>query len=185
MISKTSFGLRKTYTYTCLTDVNIIHFHIEKVYFLEENFASIARSLNLPFSAPRCTHHGVVQTRFRGADLFLIDRRRSIYGAIAYLKRRPANLIFAQALRGQSCTSKCESMSKTCDSAMLTYANSCREIEHHFPCESGCGHQIGTELPAYVVDSSQPTFRQCLVTDVSAASCSASHRSTRRLCVCL
>ena len=55
------------------------------VYFLEENFASIARSLNLPFSAPRCTHHGVVQTRFRGADLFLIDRRRKASSKLMHL----------------------------------------------------------------------------------------------------
>ena len=41
---------------------------------------------------------------------------------------------------------------KRCDPRELEFANTCEALMAHFPCEGGCGHQIGDEIPAYVAD---------------------------------
>ena len=53
-----------------------------------------------------------------------------------------------------------------------------------FPCEGGCGHQVGDEIPAYVSDPSANTYRQCLTSEQKMPRCGASHRSTSRVCRC-
>ena len=65
------------------------------------------------------------------------------------------------------------------------FANNCEALLEHFPCEAGCGHQIGDEIPCYVSDPTSQTYRQCLVTEQRMPRCRASHGSTTRLCVCV
>mmetsp|Transcript_34565 Transcript_34565/g.109990 ORF Transcript_34565/g.109990 Transcript_34565/m.109990 type:complete len:374 (-) Transcript_34565:173-1294(-) len=45
--------------------------------------------------------------------------------------------------------------------------------------------QVGAELPAYVHDRSLDTFQQCLVSDISLATCDAAYAKTSRLCRCV
>ena len=57
-------------------------------------------------------------------------------------------------------------------------------MARHFGCEAGCGHQVGTELPAYAATPDLDTYRQCLVSDIAISACSAAFRKTQRLCSC-
>eukprot|EP00913_Durusdinium_trenchii_P013555 g12725.t1 len=66
----------------------------------------------------------------------------------------------------------------------LFFLNDCNLLRKHFPCEAGCAHQVGKELPVYVPDEFQPTYRQCLLTFISPMNCEAKHSSTSRLCAC-
>jgi len=91
----------------------------------------------------------------------------------------------AAAAKGQSCTDKCRRVGKRCIDRELAWANDCAALMQHFPCEKGCGHQIGDEIPAYVADPSAATHGQCLTTEQRLPRCGASHRSTARLCVCV
>ena len=62
---------------------------------------------------------------------------------------------------------------------------SCEALARHFPCEAGCGHQVGDELPAYVHDSALDTYQQCLVSDITFSTCEAAFSKTTRLCRCV
>ena len=53
-----------------------------------------------------------------------------------------------------------------------------------WPCEAGCGHQVGPELPAYASSNSLDTYRQCLVSDIAVSKCDAKYFKTERLCFC-
>lgn len=88
--------------------------------------------------------------------------------------------------KATSCDIVCRAKNLRCDQRTLKLADNCDALRHHFPCQKGCGHQLGTDLPAYVDDPRQPTHQQCLVSNKASLrpTCAASHRSTKRLCVC-
>jgi hypothetical protein len=92
---------------------------------------------------------------------------------------------FLNGQRGQSCEDRCRRANKKCEDGQLEFANDCGRLMAAFPCEGGCGHQIGDEIPAYVPDRGADTFGQCLTTEQKMPKCRATHRSTARLCVCL
>lgn len=48
-----------------------------------------------------------------------------------------------------------------------------------FPCENGCGHQVGLEIPCYVHDPSIDTALQCLITDDAIPTCHAGPEDQR------
>ena len=129
--------------------------------------------------------------RLDGPDrLVLVDRRAGAAlleaagkGSEAW---RPAvGITMAAARKGQSCDDRCRTLRKRCSERELEFANNCEALIANFPCEAGCGHQIGDEIPCYVSDPLAPTFRQCLVTEQRMPQCHASHPSTSRLCACI
>mmetsp|Transcript_3252 Transcript_3252/g.7511 ORF Transcript_3252/g.7511 Transcript_3252/m.7511 type:complete len:324 (-) Transcript_3252:400-1371(-) len=128
-----------------------------------------------------------------GDRVLLVDRRRAAAllleagGARAETEawRPSAKARRVTAPRGASCDAVCRRAGLRCDPKELEFANDCASLRAHFPCEGGCGHQVGDEIPAYVPDRQAATFGQCLVTDQRMPRCGASHRSTSRLCVCL
>ena len=67
----------------------------------------------------------------------------------------------------------------------LEWANTCEALGAAFACEAGCGHQVGSELPAYAHQASLDTHRQCLVSDIAFSKCEAKFAKTTRLCFCL
>jgi hypothetical protein len=71
-----------------------------------------------------------------------------------------------------------------CYDSEITFVNNCEALQSVFACEAGCGHQIGDELPAYVTDPTERTYRQCLITDGAHNTCQFSHRATQRVCPC-
>lgn len=87
--------------------------------------------------------------------------------------------------KGQSCASACQAKQMTCNEREMHFINNCRTLEKFFGCEGGCAHQVGKELPVYVPDETQPTYRQCLVTFISPMRCDSMHKSTARLCACV
>ena len=72
-----------------------------------------------------------------------------------------------------------------CVERELEFANNCADLLALFPCEAGCGHQVGSELPAYAHQASLDTHRQCLVSDIAFSKCEAKFAKTTRLCFCL
>lgn len=86
---------------------------------------------------------------------------------------------------GASCDTVCHE--DRCRDDLLSLVDDCAVLVAQFPCERGCGHQLGIDLPAYVDDPRQPTHQQCLLSNKAAlrSTCAARHPSTRRLCVCL
>ena len=113
--------------------------------------------------------------------------------ATAFL--RPTEIVKAdrramitKARRGETCSSACDRAKLSCRVLQLEFANNCTVLRALFPCERGCLHQIGQELPAYVASSvsQEYTSGQCLVRDIAdALSCKTSHPKTQRACVCM
>lgn len=72
----------------------------------------------------------------------------------------------------------------TCHERDIAFINNCDALLIVFPCQGGCGHQSGSEIPCYVSGTAD-TFQQCLVTDGAQSTCSASHPVTSRICPCV
>ena len=67
--------------------------------------------------------------------------------------------------------------------------NTCDAMGEAFnSCPVGCETSLGSEQPAYVIESADPTQHKpgmCLITsDPEQSKCRASHPSTIRLCPC-
>lgn len=145
----------------------------------------MAPRVGLPSGPPRATHKGASIISFKGVPLILADKRACPYLLPAEQIRPNANVQYLAASQGQSCSRACSAAGKRCAGDHLQWANSCAVLATLFPCEAGCGHQVGTEIPCYVQDTSQVTHQQCLTTDTTSESCEAAHHSTRRACPCL
>jgi hypothetical protein len=158
-------------------------------YYKREDFQKIAPLIGLPKTQPRGFHHGVLQTRVPGSTclLYLIDRRTSTYVPAQFQLKMPPNIEIIGAGNGESCELACRKHgNQKCAQEAFEFLNDCAALKKIFPCEMGCGHQVGGEIPCYVNDAHQPTHQQCLVTDGNGGiACSASHKSTRRLCGCV
>jgi len=86
---------------------------------------------------------------------------------------------------GQSCDDVCKTKGMTCNVEQLEFVNSCNGLLKVFPCENGCAHQVGKELPVYVHGSKEASHKQCLVTFISKLTCAGKHHATTRLCACM
>lgn len=135
----------------------------------------------------RGEHFGVVSGRYPGGVSVLAVDRRSVGRYLRpeeTLSRHPSMKPVAATV-GASCHEACSAMHLNCDVEQMPFLNDCNEMLIHFPCEDGCAHQVGAELPAYVSDRSEPTYQQCLVTFISSLNCEGKHPSTNRLCACM
>ncbi|KAF4755783.1 hypothetical protein FOZ62_003610 [Perkinsus olseni] len=157
--------------------------------YLREEYPIIQQRLNLFPNYFRGQHKGVVIINIHAARtrLIFIDRRSGHQWLPNNTSVTPPPLMtYLSASRGVSCNDACHNNNgMVCYDHLLEFANDCHVMLAHFPCEQGCGHQLGLELPAYVLDGGLHTFGQCLVTDHGAPSCLTSHPSTARMCVCL
>ena len=129
--------------------------------------------------------HGVLALRRKGGfTIYLLDMRRC-----PWVEERisDANSVVIKASQpGVACTSVCRAAQKTCDPKLLVFADRCDLLRKHFPCEAGCGHQLGPELPAFVARPGRDTSGQCLVASGGfTPTCDAKHPATQRLCVCV
>jgi hypothetical protein len=135
----------------------------------------------------RSEHYGMVHARHlqSRARILLVDKRSPLhYLPEAQQVRMNPNSMAVAAAKGLSCKQTCESKQMTCDNREMHFINNCRTLESLFGCEAGCAHQVGKELPVYVPDETQPTYRQCLVTFISPLRCETAHKSTARACAC-
>eukprot|EP00932_Pfiesteria_piscicida_P017760 SRR837773.4636.p3 GENE.SRR837773.4636~~SRR837773.4636.p3 ORF type:complete len:216 (-),score=57.65 SRR837773.4636:669-1292(-) len=136
----------------------------------------------------RAEHYGVFLGRHRTsrARVLLVDRRSSR----GYLPRderllpAPGFRALAAAGPGEDCAKTCQGAGLRCDEEQLHFVNNCTLLKEHFGCR-WCAHQVGEELPAFVVGGSNMNVGQCLVTFISPPHCGAQHPDTRRLCGCI
>jgi len=156
--------------------------------YVREQYKMTATKLELYAAQPRGSHRGMVITRhpMSKATVILVDRRQSLGILPEEDQWNPnAQLRVGGAQKGQSCDAFCVGHQMRCDPRELEFLNRCSFLKANFPCENGCGHQVGFELPAYVSDPRADTALQCLVTDEAVSTCKAGHRSTSRLCGCV
>mmetsp|Transcript_49466 Transcript_49466/g.115681 ORF Transcript_49466/g.115681 Transcript_49466/m.115681 type:complete len:563 (-) Transcript_49466:70-1758(-) len=156
--------------------------------YVRETFTPLAKQLLIYAGEPRASHFGLIETRHAatGAKLFLVDRRQGERWLPEPEQVHPSpGMKVAAANPGESCAGHCLSIGMHCSELDLEYVNTCAELKKAFPCEHGCGHQAGKEIPCYVHDETRDTSLQCLVTDTSISKCAASHQSTTRLCACV
>ena len=71
-----------------------------------------------------------------------------------------------------------------CNENQLQFLNSCSFLQEYFPCEKGCGHEVGQDLPGYVNFSTHNTHQYCLFSSDVQPLCDYSLPFTQRLCVC-
>jgi len=156
--------------------------------YVRETYKLLATQLQIIQSQPRAGHRGVIATRHprSGAGVLLVDQRRGegLLPEASLWRPHPSREVGA-ARPGQSCSDFCGDLGMVCIDKELEYVNECSFLQDHFPCEAGCGHQVGQEIPCYVHERSRDTALQCLVTDDVMPACTARHAATTRLCVCV
>ena len=176
--------------------------------YLTEQFGQVKQTFKLWCDNPRATHNGVIMLRDRssGARVIIADRRvcfrrligcelvcKLIYSCRVQDKSSPLRSeeqqlpvpgsLIDKADVAESCDALCNRKGMTCRTPELVFVNNCEALMAHFPCENGCGHQVGGDIPNYVVNREEPTFQQCLISD-GGTDCRSAHHSTQRLCVC-
>lgn len=153
-----------------------------------ETYSHLAKKLHLYPSQPRASRKGVILTKipWSGTLLALVDRRQG-HGLLPpeEIWKTRKGLEVIKALPGESCENACGKLMKRCLPRELEFLNNCETMKRYFPCEAGCGHQVGQEIPCYVHDKTRDTAGQCLVTDEAVPSCDAKFPSTTRICPCL
>jgi len=156
--------------------------------YIREEYSVIAKKLQISPAQPRTAHRGVIRARHpvHRAEVLLVDRRQGD-GLLQdsdvwrpHLQRR-----IERAQPGESCDRACSQLRMRCDARELEFVNNCGTLQQYFPCENGCGHQVGKEIPCYVHDRKRDTRMQCLVTDEAIPACNAAIAVTTRLCVCI
>lgn len=154
--------------------------------YTREEYQAIAKPLGIWAESPRGTHNGTIALwPPNGGTLLLADRRRCPHLEAAERWVPPPGSREVAAPAGQSCADACAAQGGTCKDRELEWANSCEALLRHFPCEAGCGHQVGPELPAYGSHHTLDTYQQCLITDIAFSKCTAKFAKTSRLCRCL
>ena len=155
-----------------------------------EDYETLAPRVGLPRTQSRGWYRGIVQTflressKYKGRRLFLAERHSADFIHDHEKLKPSANMQIIGAKRGEPCAAACKRNNLLCKDGDLEFVNSCESFQGVFGCENGCGHQVGAEIPCYVAKQSEPTFRQCLVSDSGRIGCLASHPATQRLCAC-
>lgn len=157
----------------------------ELLVYTREEYRTLAKPLGIWAESQRATHNGTITLSTEGGGLLILaDRRRCPYLEGNEQLRPDPQARAIGAANGASCTETCKAAGGRCDTATLEWGNTCEMLETHFPCEAGCGHQVGPELPAYASSPTLDTYQQCLVSDIAISQCDAKYAKTRRLCFC-
>uniref|UniRef100_A0A7S4DZD4 alpha-1,3-mannosyl-glycoprotein 2-beta-N-acetylglucosaminyltransferase n=1 Tax=Lotharella globosa TaxID=91324 RepID=A0A7S4DZD4_9EUKA len=154
-----------------------------------ETWRGVASRHQLWANQPRGTHRGLILVKQgKEGDVYKVfaDKRK----AWNYLKPEDQLKPKPQAIKvkgnnGESCSGACRRVQKRCDPREIQFVNTCEALLDSFACEAGCGHQMGMEIPSYVITPSERTYQQCLVADEVVSTCEAAHPVTRRLCACV
>ena len=145
----------------------------------------VAGKIGLWPEEPRGDHRGTHVVRRGGSTIVVANRWRCPYLREGERRALGAATEVVPGRGGRSCEDVCGGVGKACARAELVGLNSCEALAGHFPCEGGCGHQVGKEIPSYVVAEAEATHRQCLVTQQVVPTCEAKHPATARLCACV
>lgn len=153
-----------------------------------ESWRTVAHRNSLWANQPRGTHKGVIVVPASAGKFKIFADQRKAWDYLDdkdCVKQKPGVTQVA-GKRGQSCVQVCSGRGQRCIESELQFCNTCEAMLKAFPCEAGCGHQMGREIPSYVAASNERTYQQCLVSTDGAllATCRASHPVTSRLCPC-
>ncbi|CAK9032491.1 unnamed protein product [Durusdinium trenchii] len=94
--------------------------------------------------------------------------------------------VLAADRTGQSCSDFCETRGASCEASDLLFVNRCEAMRVALFCER-CERNLGSDQPAVASLRSSRSYGACLYNgDILhyPITCEASHRETRRLCVC-
>ena len=159
------------------------------LYQREEYQTYVRDALQLIHPQPRGWYRGIMPLRRnsgRSGILYVVDRRRAAEFLESNERLVPApGMQSVAAPPGVSCDGLCGSRGLRCDAGQLEFVNNCEALQQAFPCEAGCGHQVGIEIPCYVHVAGRDTEHQCLITDEEVSRCAAAYASTSRLCACV
>lgn len=135
--------------------------------FVRRDYKKLAQKLQITEAQPRSSHEGLIATRDpkSGAAVFLANRLSSPWLPSTEQAFPHEQRHVAAARPGESCADMCQRLRMICSDFELEFINDCAALKAHFPCEEGCGHQVGEEIPCYVHEASRDTGKQCLVTD--------------------
>ncbi|CAK9033615.1 3-mannosyl-glycoprotein 2-beta-N-acetylglucosaminyltransferase (N-glycosyl-oligosaccharide-glycoprotein N-acetylglucosaminyltransferase I) (GNT-I) (GlcNAc-T I) [Durusdinium trenchii] len=155
--------------------------------FVRRDYKKLAQKLQITEAQPRSSHEGLIATRDpkSGAAVFLANRLSSPWLPSTEQAFPHEQRHVAAARPGESCADMCQRLRMICSDFELEFINDCAALKAHFPCEEGCGHQVGEEIPCYVHEASRDTGKQCLVTDDAIPRCGAKNQATSRLCSCI
>eukprot|EP00913_Durusdinium_trenchii_P034220 g32025.t1 len=135
----------------------------------EEEKEKLAQKLQITEAQPRSSHEGLIATRDpkSGAAVFLANRLSSPWLPSTEQAFPHEQRHVAAARPGESCAERsvqdmCQRLRMICSDFELEFINDCAALKAHFPCEEGCGHQVGEEIPCYVHEASRDTGKQCL-----------------------
>jgi len=167
-------------------DLNASSSSVFLVPYVRESYANLAKFFRVS-GQPRTSHRGLLITRDprHGAVVILVDERLGKGYLPEELLWRPKATIVGKATPGESCDDYCKHLDLRCEANELEYINNCEAMMREFPCENGCGHQVGKEIPAYVHARGRDTSLQCLVTDDVISTCAAKQQFTTRFCACV
>lgn len=89
----------------------------------------------------------------------------------------------------ETCIEACKRVSTdtthyVCEENQLQFLNHCEVIRQFFPCEKGCEHEVGQDLPAYVNSPGVNSNGLCLFSTDVQPICDFSIQVTQRLCTC-
>lgn len=151
-------------------------------------FKSLAHQLELFDAQPRSWYKGVIITTVPGAkhiSLLQVGARGEMSNYLDVKDRIDQNPRGhgSKGKRGESCTSACQRQVLKCDEMQIEFLNSCWTMMELFGCEQ-CNHMIGANLSAYVEESSDRNYKQCLITDNGTPTCNGLHAGTLRACPC-
>ena len=165
----------------------------------EEYYSKYVRFLRIAGS-PRCMHKGVLFLQYYNRPLILVNRReawsilpstvRMIFSfdlkdAVFFNQR--SHIVAANL--DETCNEACLRISTDtkhyiCNENQLQFLNRCPVIRQYFPCEKGCEHEVGQDLPVYVNSSDLNTNGFCLFSTDVQPICDYSIQVTQRLCTC-
>mmetsp|Transcript_11262 Transcript_11262/g.33832 ORF Transcript_11262/g.33832 Transcript_11262/m.33832 type:complete len:752 (-) Transcript_11262:379-2634(-) len=157
--------------------------HIYLMVYRVEDYPTIARHLRI-FPYPRAHFHNIALLPYQGSFFLLADGRMCPLLPDAHRIPPTPGLLPVPAQAFQSCDSACRAQGKECGGQDFWFINTCQALADAFPCQAGCGLELGPEVPCYVDDARLNTHQKCLVTQRKPR-CSARHASTKRLCPCI
>ena len=170
--------------------------------FLSEDFARVADAMGI-HPSPRTHYKFTTWLKFNGADVLLVDKRRSEFAPEASrVAARDGLAVVRASQAGMNCINTCRVFGVkkkakkgggggggggetwTCDASQFDFINDCQVLAEHFDgCPYGCTQEWGPDIPnAETWDVGRPP--QCLVTE-ERPECEAQHPLTQRICPCV
>eukprot|EP00735_Rhodelphis_limneticus_P010995 TRINITY_DN4037_c0_g1::TRINITY_DN4037_c0_g1_i1::g.12016::m.12016 TRINITY_DN4037_c0_g1::TRINITY_DN4037_c0_g1_i1::g.12016 ORF type:complete len:631 (-),score=77.63,sp/Q9XGM8/MGAT1_ARATH/37.50/6e-47,GNT-I/PF03071.10/1.6e-72,Glyco_tranf_2_3/PF13641.1/4.7e-07,Glyco_transf_18/PF15024.1/6.2e-06,Glycos_transf_2/PF00535.21/0.0022,ABC2_membrane_3/PF12698.2/0.39 TRINITY_DN4037_c0_g1_i1:43-1935(-) len=148
-----------------------------------EDFSKLGLLFKI-WNVPRAYFQHVSIIKYKDKIFFLIDQRWSTLIPQDYALLRPQGLQFIAGEMGRSCHAVCATSGLRCSVSEFDFGNKCDILQQYFPCEGGCGEELGKDIPNYVSAVKNANYQRCLTTEENPT-CEAAHPDTARLCPCI